>query len=124
MFDELSEGRGKKSASFEKRGEDEPGYADSERVLHRDEVGEDPQRRRRRDDHDQQPEIQLRFRPVVSPPHHSDLGRHFFFCGERPWMRAVQGGGKGEERGASMDFIACVLLLLCAEDVCVRVGGP
>lgn len=59
-------------------GGNEPGDADSEGFLHRDEVGEDAQRRCGRGNHDQQPEVELCFRPMISPPsfHDTDLGRH------------------------------------------------
>lgn len=58
--------------------EDEPGDADSEGFLHGDEVGEDTQRRCGRGNHDQQPEVELCFGPVISPPSFpdTDLGRH------------------------------------------------
>lgn len=64
------------------RKQDEPGYADFERVLHRDEIGEYPQRRCRCSNHDQQPEVQLCFRPVIFSPsfHDTDLGRHVERC--------------------------------------------
>lgn len=56
-----------------------PGYADFELVLHRDEVGEYSQRRGRCHNHDQQPEVELCFRPMISPPslYDTDLVRHF-----------------------------------------------
>lgn len=37
-------------------------------LLHAHEEGEDPQRRRCSGEHDDEPEIQLRFRPVVFSP--------------------------------------------------------
>lgn len=70
-------GRGKRERRG-RGGEHEPGDADFECFLHRDEVGEYPQRRCGCRDHDQQPKVQLRFRPVISPPSfpNTDLGRH------------------------------------------------
>lgn len=58
-------------------GGNSPWYPDFEGLLHDDEVCEDAQGGGGCGDHDQHPEIELRFWPVVFPPPYSDFGRHF-----------------------------------------------
>ena len=74
-----------------------PWYPHSQLLLHRDIKSKYPQRRRRSGQHDDEPEIQLRFGPVIFPPSlYYQYFSHIYACSGVRWRSDLgRSDGKG-----------------------------
>lgn len=82
--------------------EDVPWYSYLKGVLYSDEVSEYTQSSRSCSHHNEHPEVELRFGPVVSPPSHPDFSCHFMGGGWKP------SGRKGRRRSSRSAFAGTV----------------